>query len=259
VSYDPAVYWSRVAEHVDARPEGEGWDLAGNSGAFDRYKRDLTLSRLRDLPVAGRAVLELGCGPGGNLRALSERQPKRLVGADVAERMLMLARRHTEESGIELVHLTGEILPFGDREFDTSLTVTVLQHNPSDVAARLVKELARVTGSTLELIEDTTVWRPRSHAGSYFVRATEEYVKWATAEGFRLVDVTHINVWVSERAWLLIRRIGGLKDRQPFGEGAPLRSFEQRLQALALRLTRRLDGRTPPLSGLTAVRFQRLG
>jgi SAM-dependent methyltransferase len=259
MGYDPAAYWSRVAELVDARDGSEAWDLAGNAGPFHRYKRDLTLSRLRELPVSGRSVLEVGSGPGGNLRALSARKPARLVGAEVAPGMLELARRNTDGLDVELVQLGDEGLPFGEREFDTSLTVTVLQHNPCETAAPLVRELARVTGSTLELIEDTTVWRPRSHAGSYFVRPAGDYVKWVTAEGFRLADIVPLNIWVSERAWLLIRRVGALFDRRRFIEGEPVRRVERRLEALALGVTRRLDGRTPPLTCVTAMRFERLG
>jgi SAM-dependent methyltransferase len=258
MGYDPAAYWSRVAELVDSRDGGDTWDLAGNAGPFHRYKRDLTLSRLSELPVSGRSVLELGPGPGGNLRALTARRPARLVGADVAPGMLELARRNTGDLDVELVALEDESLPFGEREFDTSLTVTVLQHNPGETAARLVRELARVTGSTLELIEDTTVWRPRSRAGSYFVRPAADYVKWVTAEGFRLADIAPMNVWMSERAWLLIRRIGAIADRRRFFEGGPVRSLERRLEALALGVTRRLDGRTPPLTCVTAMRFERL-
>jgi SAM-dependent methyltransferase len=257
VEYDPAGYWSRVAEHVGARAEGRDWDLAGNSGPYGRYKRELTLARLRDLPVPGRAVLELGSGPGGNLRALSARRPSRLVGADIAAGMLQLARRNTRGLGVELVQLDGDVLPFADEEFDTSLTVTVLQHNPADVAARLVKELARVTGSTLALIEDTTRLRRRSHQGSYFVRRPDDYVEWAESEGFELVDLAHIRVWASERAWLLMRRIRALTTTHPLAEGAPIGTRQRRLESLALRLTRRLDAWTPPASGPTAMRFER--
>jgi SAM-dependent methyltransferase len=258
VKYDPAVYWSRVAQHVGARAEGDDWDLAGNSGPFDRYKRELTLSRLRDLPVSGQAVLELGPGPGGNLRALSAQHPRRLVGADVATGMLELARRNTEGVDVELIHLTGDVLPFADREFDTSLTVTVLQHNPARVAARLVAELARVTGSTLALIEDTTRWRRRSHQGSYFVRRAGDYVAWARAAGFELADSARMEVWVSERTWLATRRLVALAGRRPAVEGGAVGQLERRLQALALTLTRRLDAWVPAISGPTVMRFERM-
>jgi len=257
VQYDPAVYWSRVAEHVGARAEGGDWDLAGNSGPYGRYKRELTLSRLRDLPVAGRAVLELGSGPGGNLHALSALRPTRLVGADVAAGMLELARRNTAGLGVELVALDDDVLPFADGEFDTTLAVTVLQHNPADVAARLVGELARVTRSTLELIEDTTRLRRRDHQGSYFVRRAEDYVAWARCAGFELVDLARIRVWVSERAWLLSRRMRALTSARPLSEGAPIGSRQRRLESLALPLTRRLDAWVPPASGPTAMRFER--
>jgi SAM-dependent methyltransferase len=258
VEYDPAAYWSRVAEHVGARGPGDDWDLAGNSGPFDRYKRELTLSRLRDLPVSGRAVLELGPGPGGNLRALSAQRPSRLVGADVAAGMLELASRNTEGLGVELVQLAGDDpLPFSDREFDTSLAVTVLQHNRTDVAARLVRELARVTRSTLALIEDTTRWRRRRHQGTYFVRRSGDYAAWATAEGFELAGVTRMNLWVSERAWLVTHRMAALTQAERFPEGAPIARHERRLQTLFLGFTRRLDGWAPAVSGPTVMRFER--
>jgi SAM-dependent methyltransferase len=258
VTYDPAVYWNSVAERVGARAEGDDWDLAGNSGPFDRYKRELTLSRLRDLPVTGQAVLELGPGPGGNLRTLSAQRPRRLVGADVALGMLELARRNTSAADIELIHIAGDVLPFADREFDTSLTVTVLQHNPASVAAHLVKELARVSASTLMLIEDTTRWRRRSHQGSYFVRRVDDYVQWATAEGFELADTARMEVWVSERAWLLTRRLARLAGRRRVDEGAPASEAERRLEAFALRVTHRLDRAIPGLSGPTALLFERV-
>ena len=51
--------------------------------------------------------------------------------------MLELASRNTEGLGVELVQLAGDdLLPFSDHEFDTSLAITVLQHNRTDVAAK---------------------------------------------------------------------------------------------------------------------------
>ena len=149
-TYDRAGYWSDVADRLTDRQADR--ELAGNAGPFHRYRRTVSLERLFSLlPVTGLSVLELGSGPGGNLRAMSARGPARLVGADISPRMVELARWNTEA---EMVQLDGGPLPFADQEFDSTLTHTVLQHNPDRVLAELVSELTRVTRGTLLLIQE---------------------------------------------------------------------------------------------------------
>jgi ubiquinone/menaquinone biosynthesis C-methylase UbiE len=256
VSYDPAVYWSEVARHVDARAPGGDWDLAGNDGPFHRYKRSMTLQRLATIDIAGRSVLELGPGPGGNLLALHEHGAGRLVGADIAPEMVRLARRNLGDRA-DIRQLDGPTLPLDDREVDVALTVTVLQHNPDETVLALLDELTRVAKSTLELIEDTTTFRPRSSGPSYIVRDVNHYIAWVTARGFRLVDVQPMNAWASERAWHAVRRLGRLVTRRAYSEGAPVSGPELAAERLLLSVTRRIDPRLPPLSGKTAMRFQR--
>ena len=253
-TYDRAGYWSDVADRLTDRQADR--ELAGNAGPFHRYRRTVSLERLFSLlPVTGLSVLELGSGPGGNLRVLSARGPARLVGADISPRMVELARWNTEA---EMVQLDGGPLPFADQEFDSTLTHTVLQHNPDRVLAELVSELTRVTRGTLLLIEDTTVLRDRSFGGTYWVRRNDEYIALVTSFGFRLCDVHTADVWLSEKAWLAIRRLMSLTDRGGHEEGAAVTAIEQRLERAALRITRPLDPHFPQLSGKTALRFERL-
>jgi SAM-dependent methyltransferase len=256
VSYDPGVYWSEVARHVDARPAGGDWDLAGDDGPFHRYKRVLMLERLATIDVAGRSVLELGPGPGGNLRVLHEHGAGRLVGCDIAPEMVRLARRNLGDRA-DIHQLDGPALPLADRGIEVALTVTVLQHNPDETVVALLDELTRVAESTLELIEDTTTHRPRSWGSSYFVRDVNQYIAWVTARGFRLVDVQPIKVWASEQAWLAVHRLGRLAARHASSEGRTASRPEVAAERLLLSVTRRIDPRLPPLWGPTAMRFQR--
>ena len=59
-------------------PAGEDRTIPGPAGPVHRYKRDVLLARQFSLlPVEGASVLEFGCGPGYNLRVLSQRNPAR--------------------------------------------------------------------------------------------------------------------------------------------------------------------------------------
>jgi SAM-dependent methyltransferase len=256
MSYDPATYWSEVARHVDARAPGDDWDLAGDGGPFLRHKRAMVLQRLATLDVVGKSVLELGPGPGGNLRALREHGAKRLIGCDIAPEMVRLAQRNLGDSA-EICLLDGPTLPFSDQEVDVVLTVTVLHHNPEENLLALLDELTRVAGTTIEMIEDTTTFRPRSFGGSYFVRDVNTYIAWVTARGFRLVEVQPMNAWASERAWLGIRRLGRLLTRRSYKEGQAVSATEAAFGRALLAVTQRVDPQLPPLSGMTAMRFER--
>ncbi len=148
--YDPATYWSDVANRASQRPRGQ--EVAGNDAPYYRYKRQLFLERfLASIPVEGQSLLEVGCGPGGNLRELAQRKPSRLVGCDVAPGMIELAQETVEDLGVEVKLIDGPALPFGDLEFAISITVTVLMHNPANRVASLAEEMAHVTRSSIYL------------------------------------------------------------------------------------------------------------
>jgi SAM-dependent methyltransferase len=252
--YDPASFWNGVAQRL--RERGFDPDLAGPAGPIHRYKREVLLAKLFNLlPVEDASVLEFGCGPGGNLRALSARRPARLVGADISSEMVKLARLTTTA---EIVQFVGRRLPFKDREFDCAFTHAVLQHNPVEALPGIMDELTRVTRSTLVLIEDTVALRERSSGGSYWVRSNQAYIALVTARGFRLCDLTGANVWATDTTWLLMRKMMSIIERTDRAEGAAGSALEYRLDGVALKLTRHLDRFFPHVSGKTALRFQRL-
>jgi ubiquinone/menaquinone biosynthesis C-methylase UbiE len=217
----------------------------------------MTIQRLATLDVAGKSVLELGPGPGGNLRLLRDHGAERLIGFDIAPQMVRIAQRNLGDQA-EIHQFDGSRLPLADQEVDIALTVTVLQHNPEASVPGLLDELTRVTRSTLELIEDTTRFRPRSFGDTYFVRDPNQYISWVTALGFRLVEVQPMNTWASERASMAVQRVARLATRRPSEEGRAPSAAEVTLERLLLPLTRLVDRRLPPMSGLTAMRFQRL-
>lgn len=128
--------------------------------------------------VAGRDVLDVGCGDGALAVALA-RQGGRVVAVDPSAAMIAGARRRAEEGGanILLCRAEAERLPFGSARFDRLVAITVLCF--IEDAAPSFAEMARVLrpGGRLVIGElgKWSTWaasrRARSWLGSALWRA----------------------------------------------------------------------------------------
>jgi SAM-dependent methyltransferase len=113
-----------------------------------------------------RRLLDAGCGDGRYFAVIAERPPtERLVGSDIARRILDTARATAQRIGLEpeLVRANVESLPFEDAAFDLVLCSQVLEHALDPAAA--LGELARVLEPKGTLLLST------DHAGNTVTRA----------------------------------------------------------------------------------------
>ena len=94
-------------------------------------------------PVAGKALLDVGCGDGAFASELTQRGAA-VTGVDPDPAMIAVARRQPGSENILLLLVEGraEALPFPDAKFDQVLAVTTLCFIPD--AERAVAEMARV-------------------------------------------------------------------------------------------------------------------
>lgn len=103
--------------------------------------------------VAGRAVLDVGCGQGIDLAGFA-RAGARVTGVDLTPRHVELAKAHMTTAGLEATVVIGdaERLPFEDESFDFVSSNGVLHHTP-DIAGAL-HEIRRVLrpGGELRMI-----------------------------------------------------------------------------------------------------------
>lgn len=107
-------------------------------------------------PVAGRAVLDVGCGGGILSEALAQRGA-RVTGIDMGEAPLGVARLHAAESGLDIDYqqITAEDLAakqYG--QYDIVTCLEMLEHVPDpasviNACAQLVKPGGHVYFSTL--------------------------------------------------------------------------------------------------------------
>jgi SAM-dependent methyltransferase len=115
----------------------------------------------------GGAVLDIPCGGGVALRALSPDRDVRYVAADIAPAMLERTEQVAYERGLDQVETRiadAENMPFDDAEFDLAMSFAGLHCFPHpDVAtsevARVLKPGGRFVGSVF-LVDGSIRYRP---------------------------------------------------------------------------------------------------
>jgi SAM-dependent methyltransferase len=201
MTYNPEVYWSRVAQEIENRTSGNL--VAGDDNPYYRYKRRKFLKRFLDtIDFDSNTALEIGFGPGGNLKHIATyRHPKTLYGVDISQKMCDLASRNLGAfRNIKLAKTDGMHLPFADHNIDISFTVTVLQHVTDESMLRaLVRDISRVTRLSIIIMEDIGTHPFLSAQGSATSRTIEAYHSVFAESGFQLNDVSFLGTKVSRR------------------------------------------------------------
>jgi SAM-dependent methyltransferase len=153
-AYDPESYWNARGRQYSSDPlRAACLDDADENRCIDRIQRRVVRLAFRQLQrhttLAGKAVLDFGCGSG---RWVSFLRSYGLVysGADIAMEMLAIARRQHPDADVR--RISDAPLPYPTRSVDVVLAVAVLHHNGYDAQERIVAELARVLRSDGALI-----------------------------------------------------------------------------------------------------------
>lgn len=175
-------------------------------GASRRYVRDLWDSQAEmihetwgnddhDFAVLGRliaahqvrSVLDVGCGSGRLFRLYEQKHVGDIVGVDISEKALALARRRHPD--VQTVLAPVEELPIEDRRFDLAVCNRVLQHVPPmnmrGVCARLARTARIVYVNELSGSDG----EPENY---YMVR--HDYTALLGEQGARLIEEGRIGV-----------------------------------------------------------------
>lgn len=94
-------------------------------------------------PLAGRRLLDIGCGSGALARSLSERGA-RVAGVDPNPEALAVARKSVPDGTFQAAR--AEALPFADASFDGAVFLNSLHHVPKPMMHRALREAARAVG-----------------------------------------------------------------------------------------------------------------
>lgn len=170
----------RQAEHdiaeLNERTGGlervRSWGLLQSNGSFPVYLTPLGkqicdgvkqyvnwLDHPMDLPrgvtremVAGKRILDVGCGVGCALLTFARHGAASITGADLMPSFLALSRVFAQREGITAPRLacsTGASLPFADASFDFVFSRLALNYMPANAA---VAEMARVARDGAEAV-----------------------------------------------------------------------------------------------------------
>ncbi len=120
----------------------EGPDADPSSGE-DRFGRRLYAVVAGAGDLAGKTVLDVGCGRGGGTAIVFERfAPRSLTGLDLATSAVQRCRARYGRAGLTFVAGDAEALPFADGTFDAVLSVESSHCYPN--VDRFLHEVARV-------------------------------------------------------------------------------------------------------------------
>ena len=162
----------------------------------------------KNAPLDGKAVLDVGCG-GGLLTEAMALKGAHVIGIDMGEAPLNVARLHRHESGVEVDYRKITAEQFAEQQpqgFDTVTCLEMLEHvpNPASVisaCAQLVKPGGDVFFSTINrnpkaylfaIIGAEYLLRllPKgTHDFSKFIRPSE-LERWAREAGLEIQDMT---------------------------------------------------------------------
>ena len=172
-------------------------------------------------PLAGRAVLDVGCG-GGILAESMARRGARVTGIDLAEKALKVAQLHLMESGFSVDYALSSPEAFAAThagEFDAVTCMELLEHVPEpartvEACARLARPGGRVFFSTINRNPKAYLFAvigaeyllkllPRgTHDYARFVKPSE-LAHWCRAAGLRLLELTGMTYNPLTRAYRL--------------------------------------------------------
>jgi len=163
------------------------WDDMRRYGPMARHSHRLMATMTRDLAPA--SILDVGCGEGSLLRALSHQHSAAcLAGFEFAENAVRLARQRLPTAEFHIGDITQDALA---QTFDLVVCADVVEHLDDDEAA--LKQMARMVSPGGRLIVATLRGRQRAveaHVGHVRNYAEGELQDKLTRTGLTIERVT---------------------------------------------------------------------
>jgi len=183
--------WRRPTSHEQSA--GQPWDASYRDGPapWDIGAPQPAVVRLASAGMFTGAVLDAGCGTGDNALHLAA-QGSRLLGIDVAETAVSIARDRAAARGLDAEFIVADALqlPRLDRWFDTVLDCALFHALDNDERRDYVVGLAAVTrpGACLYLLCFSDV-DPEA-AGPHPVSRHALSAPFTSASGWRITSLT---------------------------------------------------------------------
>lgn len=195
MTFYPEEYWSEVAQRISKRQKNKHLECIS---PLSLYRNNEFVKLLRSINFTDKSVLEVGCGPGGNLIEVLKNNPQKLYAADISADMLSLARENVKNQDVQFIKTNGRELPFSNSKFDIVFTASVLQYISDEILMQsLLREMCRVSKDRIILFEKTsTVLKADKHS---MARPVGYYVNICKNMGFEVEKVSYLNTLFSDK------------------------------------------------------------
>jgi len=92
--------------------------------AVERFSVNMYHQNVQEVDLAGRDVLEVGCGRGGGASYISRyMKPKTYIGLDLNQKVVKACNKTFDTPGLSFVQGCADDLPFDDEKFDAVVNV----------------------------------------------------------------------------------------------------------------------------------------
>src|SRR3990167_9539709 len=99
---------------------------------------------VKDADIAGKAVLDVGCGYGWCEANFLKRGVRSLIATEISEKDLKTVKKSIYDKRVKYAVADVLNLPFADKSFDTVLAWDVIEHVARGKEGRMFEEVARV-------------------------------------------------------------------------------------------------------------------
>jgi SAM-dependent methyltransferase len=187
-------FWSRQSgEFLDSDPSGMAvvcWTgMPTWLNALLDHSQKIAFRRLiRDVPMNGKLILDVGTGVGRWVEFLLNRRADRVIGIDIEPKRLSRASTRQYSGDASFGVASAAHLPFADTTFDFVSSVAVLLHLDYESKEKAIAEIARVTrpGGHVAILELIDMKTERPYV---FPMRRDEWVSSFGRNGLRLVRV----------------------------------------------------------------------
>ena len=235
--------WSGVLEQLPAPSSEESRELLlqlapWRKGPFSldgieidaEWRSDLKWERVRDAiePLAGRTVLDVGCGNGYYALRMREAGAARVIGIDptlLYVVQFLAVSRFVEPSNVFVLPLRLTELPDGVRAFDTTLSMGVLYHQRSPLEhLRQLKATLRPGG---QLVLET-IYVPGTE--SYACTPADRYARMRNV--WLLPTVAELETWLARSGFRDIQIVDKSRTTPDEQRSTPWMTFESLRESL---------------------------
>lgn len=136
--------------------------------AIMKYAEEFTLLNLLG-DVKGKIVLDLACGEGRFARKIMHRGARRLVGVDISERMVELARTAEREHSFEIEYIVCDVAHLGKiGAFDIVTAIFLFDYAPTKEVlldmCRTAYDNLKSSGKLIACINATPLFSPQENS-----------------------------------------------------------------------------------------------